>query len=156
MSVAAAEPEPPEEAPVQVQRTMHSWVYPPAMVAVMVATPGATAVTMPLSETVATSGLLLLQVRVPVDPAGRKAGPRFQTSPAWDKVKSFRFRVKEVAVWLAGMVPEGSGERVGSTPPVGAGLALESGEPVGAAELEVTGGLEGWSEFRLLPRLTRG
>ena len=35
-------------------------------------------------------------------------------------------------------------------------LALESGEPVGAAELEVTGGLEGWSEFRLLPRLTRG
>ena len=32
---------------------MHSWVYPPAMVAVMVATPGATAVTMPLSETVA-------------------------------------------------------------------------------------------------------
>ena len=112
--------------------------------------------TMPLSETVATSGLLLFQVRVPVDPAGRKAGPRFQTSPAWDREKSFRFRVKEVAVWLAGMVPEGSGERVGSTPPVGAGLALESGEPVGAAELDVTGGLEGWLEFRLLPRLTRG
>ena len=61
--------------------TRQVWVTPPGMVAVMVALPVLVpALTLPVSSTLTTSGSLLVQVMVPVEPSGIKVTVRVMGS----------------------------------------------------------------------------
>ena len=66
-------------------------------VTVIVAFPTATAVTRPLSDTVATDSSLDFQARTP--PAGSALAFIWKVAPALNRVKSLRFRDREACAW---------------------------------------------------------
>ena len=117
---------PPVEDGVPFTRTMQVAVAVPD-VAVTVQFPPPTAVTTPFS-TLATASSLLVQVIVPVAPAGVTSGWRFQVSPTLDIVKSSRLSLIPVTSdgTVTGVVSEGSGAplSVGGTLSVGSGETL--------------------------------
>ena len=90
------EEEPLSDCSVQLHRTMQVADRPVAeSVTVMVALPGATAVTVPLAETVATLSSLDVQVKVP--PEGSALAFSCQVAPAEKRVKSLLLRERELS-----------------------------------------------------------
>lgn len=148
-----------ERASPSVLRTMQLCAYPPAIVALMVATPWERPVTLPLWSTETISGLLLLQVMEPVVPAGANATAKVKLGDWALRVMSCRrlpallVRLKPVAVcpagtvvgavgWGSPVVP-GEGEAEGGVVSVGAGVAVS----VTAGELGGVGVDWPWSRM---------